>query len=244
MNKILLGRNASYALILMKEIGVFNLSICNSIKNIKNSFLPGFNQLSNEQFHILDKFNSMSIIKNSNSTVEAWAVIFKILGVEAARNNLETIYPISNNDIEKVEWLIEYFDLINSEDIKNDIFNARTGIVQRYKLMCMVELIDRLCKIHLALNGACYKDKVENLKRIFRSRPYFPEQLKVTGEEMMEIAQEKPGRWISTAKDKLLYKLINVEKFPKENINTYMELVKEAIEEALVEETMKNEGLI
>jgi hypothetical protein len=60
---------------------------------------------------------------------------------------------------------------------------------------------------------------------------------------MMEIAREKPGKWISVAKDKLLQKLINTKRFPKDP-NLYMELVQESVEEALVEETMKEEGLI
>jgi hypothetical protein len=77
----------------------------------------------------------------------------------------------------------------------------------------------------------------------FCARPYFPEQLKVSGDDLINLANEPPGPWISVAKEKLLFKLINTDKFPKDEIK-YNELVQEAVEETLLEEEMKREGLI
>jgi tRNA nucleotidyltransferase/poly(A) polymerase len=139
-NKILLGRFAAETLALMKSIGVFKIKVFNSIQNASASLLPGLNDIDDQYFYNLNKYNSKMNEKQLPSVIELWAILLKPLGHEQARTNLETIYPLSLNDIEKIEWMIQYWSIIDSTDIKNDIFKARTGIVNRYKLMCMREL--------------------------------------------------------------------------------------------------------
>jgi tRNA nucleotidyltransferase (CCA-adding enzyme) len=232
-NKLLVGKHVASTLKLMQEIGVFQLKVFNGIKNQNVVMLPALNTMAEEDFNVLETFNRNNLLL---SHIEAWTVLLKQLGKDKAKENLESIYPISQVDIEKVEWLIDHFDLIDEEDYRNAIFKARDGIVDRMKLMCMRELLKRLCKIRTVLDPE-YKDKAHKLIEDFCARPYFHEQLKVNGDELMTIANEKPGKWINTAKEKLLFKLINSNRFPKEQ-DKYMELVHESIEEALVEDMM------
>lgn len=234
-NKLLVGKYVAKTLELMKAIGVFELKVFNGIKKQNVTLLPELKTMDKKHFETLQFFNN----NNSQiSHIEAWTVLLKPLGKDKARETLESIYPISLIDIEKVEWLIDHYNLIDEEDYRNAIFKARDGIVDRMKLMCMRELLKRLCKIRTVLDP-CYKDKAHKLIEDFCARPYFHEQLKINGDELMSIANEKPGKWINTAKEKLLYKLINCKRFPKEQ-EKYMELVHEAIEEALVEDIMES----
>ena len=234
MNKLILGRYAAETLRLMRSIGVFNVKVHNSLKNSATTILPGLNELDDTQFDVLTVLNDSN--KGSIGPIEAWTMLLKPLGIEASKSNLESIQALNNTDIRKVEWLIGHFTLIDSEDMKNDLFNARTGIIKDQKLFCMRDLIRRLCRIHTKYD-ATKKESAEKLTHAFCSRPYFEEQLKVNGETLMQIANEGPGPWIGIAKEKLLLKLINTDRFPKEE-EKYMELAQEAIEEALFEQTM------
>lgn len=235
MNKLVLGRYAADTLKLMKAIGVFNITVNNSLKGTASTILPGLNDLTDEQFDVLKLMND-SISKAPIGPIEAWTMLLRPLGIEGAKTNLESIQALNNTDIRKVEWLIEHFTLIDSEDVKNDIFAARNGIVKDLKLYGMRDLIKRLCRIHTKYD-VTKKEKAEKLTHAFCSRPYFEEQLKVNGDVMMQIANEQPGPWIGMAKEKLLEKLINTDRFPKEEAK-YMEFVQEAVEEALFEQTM------
>lgn len=235
MNKLILGRYAADTLKLMKAIGVFNITVNNSLKGTVSTILPGLNELTDEQFDVLKPLNN-TISKSPITLLEVWTMLLKPLGIEGAKLNLESIQALNNTDIRKVEWLIEHFTLIDSEDIRNDIFAARNGIVKDLKLMGMRDLIENLCRIHTKYD-ATKKEKAIRLTNSFRVRPYFEEQLKVNGETLMQIANEGPGPWIGVAKEKLLQKLINTDRFPKEE-EKYMELVQESVEEALFEQTM------
>lgn len=237
MNKLILGLYASKALTLMKEIGMFDVILFNPLENMEVSFLSGLKEI--EDYSILDKLN----FENENITkIEAWTVLLKPLGSEKAKDNLKKLHMLYLSDILKVQWLIDYFDLIDSEDLRNDIFKAKTGIVKVQGLMCLRDLILRLNKIRVQLNKD-YKEKSKKLMDAFCSRPYFDNQLKLVDEDFIKIGNDESGAWLESAKEKLLYKLINTESFPKEE-DKYMELAQEAVEEAIIEETMQMEGLI
>lgn len=240
MNKLLAGRYASTALQMMREIGFFDLNISNSIAGKTNQFLPGLKELTNEYLNIIDIFNANN---KGEATLELWTLLLKPLGKDKAKENLESFYPVSKEDIERIEWMIDNFMIIEAEDMRNTIFAARTGIVKRLGLSCMRDLIKRVGRVHVTLyNDEDHKNKHRLMLDAFCMRPYFHEQLKVTGEQMMEIANEGPGPWIGEAKEKLLHKLINTKKFPKEE-NEYMNLVKESVEEAIFEQAFKAAGL-
>ena len=238
-NKLIAGRYASKALQMMREIGVFKLNITNSISGKQTQLLPGLNELTNEHISILDIFNSKN---KGNATLELWTLLLRSLGKDKAKENLESFYPVSKDEIECIEWMIDNFMIIESEDIRSSIFEARTGIVARFKLPCMKDLLKRIGNIHVTLyNDEDHKNKYRLMIDAFCMRPYFHEQLKVTGDQIMEIAGEGPGPWINDVKERLLKKLIHTKKFPKEE--DYMVLVNEAIEETLIEKEFKAAGI-
>lgn len=226
MNKLILGRHASDILKLMKCIGVFNIKTKNAL-NVPTTILPSINVLTDEQLDVLNILNSS---KFTIEPIEAWTLLLKPLGSETAKINLESIQALNNIDIRKVEWLIDHFTLTESEDLKNDIFKSKVGIIKDLKFNGMKDLIKKLCAINTKLG---HKEKAEKLMYAFCSRPYFDEQIKVNGETLMKIANKGPGQWISVVKEKLLFKLINTEKFPKDE--EYMKLVNETVQEVLSE---------
>lgn len=232
-NKLIMGRNVKATLELMCEIGIFDLYVLNS-KNKDAKIAHYIKELSSSDFELLESFNN-SVNDSNNSDdllLESWVVLLKSLDDDKVRETLESCRPLSNNDIEKVRWLIKHYNLIDSDDLRNDIFKAKDGIVQKKKMMCMKELLLKMCNIYVILYGKQYKAKAKLLMKTFFSRPYFYEQIKVSGEDFMKIAEREAGPWINDAKDRLLVKLINSEVFPKD-INKYMELVVESIQEVL-----------
>lgn len=241
MNKLLAGRYASTALQMMREIGFFDLKIPNSVAGKPTQFLPGMKELTNEYLNVVDIFNANN---KGEATLELWTLLLKPLGKEKAKESLESFYPVNKEDIERIEWMIDNFMIIESEDMRNAIYEARTGIVKRLGLPCMGDLLRRVARVHVILYGDDdHKNKQRLLLDAFRMRPYFPEQLEVTGEQMMEIANEGPGPWIGTAKEKLLLKIINSNPLIKNKDERYMSLVKESVEEAVFQQAFKDAGL-
>jgi len=231
MNKLITGNFAYMTLTLMKEMGFFELNIKNSIDGIQ-TFLPNLKDIEDEH---LQKLTMLNLKSNSKLTpLETWVFLFQPLGKEIAKKNLESFRPLNNDEIEKVEWLIENFDLVNSEDIKMAIFNARIGIVKRYKLPCMKELLMSLSKIHVKLNKIKYEKIEKKLLDAFCSRPYFEEQLEVNGDQLMELTQKTAGPWITQVKEKILFNIINEAKYPRTE-EEYNKIIQKSIEEILGE---------
>jgi len=229
MNKLIAGNFVHVTLTLMKEMGFFELNIKNTIDG-PQTFLPDFNKISDEH---LQKITLLNLKSDSNLTpLEIWAFMFQPLGSKVAKKNLESFRPLNNNEIEKVEWLINNYNLVDSQDIKMSIYNARTGIVKRYKLSCMKELLISLSKIHAKLNKEKYGKTKKELLNAFCSRPYFEEQLKVKGEQLIELAGEKEGPWISKVKERILLNIIKEDKYPRDQ-KRYDEIVRNSIDEIL-----------
>jgi tRNA nucleotidyltransferase (CCA-adding enzyme) len=226
MNKLITGNFAYATLTLMREIGVFNLQIKNSIDG-NQQFLPNFKDIEDEHLQKLTLLN----LNSKLTSLEVWTFIFQPLGSEIAKKNLESFRPINNDEIEKVEWLIDNYDLVDSEDIKIDLYNARTGIIKRHKLPCMRELLISLCHIQSKLNKVKYENIEKKLIDTFCSRPYFEEQLTVNGDQLIEMTGKQPGPWITQVKEKIILNIINEPKYPKnERID---EIIKNSIEEIL-----------
>ena len=232
MNKLIAGNFAYATLILMKEMGFFNLNIKNSIDGAQ-IFLPNFNDITDEHLQNLTILNLKSDVKLT--AIEIWTFLLQPLGKEIAKKNLESFRPLTNDEIEKVEWLIENYNLVNSEDIKISIYNARTGIVKRYKIPCMKELLISLSKIHTKMNKKKYIGIEKKLVDIFCSRPYFEEQLTINGEELIEITGKVAGPWISQVKEQIILNIINEVKYPRDQ-NKYDIIVKKSIDEILIGE--------
>jgi len=230
MNKIITGNFAYMTLMIMKKMGFFELNIKNSIDGVQ-IFFPDFEKIQKEHLEKIVLLNLKSDLKNTE--IEVWAFILQPLGSEMARKNLESFRPLNNDDIEKVEWLIDNYNLVDSEDIKMAIFNARTGIVKRHKLPCIKELLISLSKIHAKLDNKYSKIEAK-LINAFCSRPYFEEQLLVNGNQLIELAKQEAGPWITQVKEKILFNLINEVKYPHEQ-DKYDEIVLKSIKEVLGE---------
>lgn len=231
MNKLITGNFAYMTLILMKEMGFFKLKIKNSIDGVQ-TFLPNFNDIKDDHLQKLTMLNLKSISKLT--TLETWTFLLQPLGKEIAKKNIESFRPLNNDEIEKVEWLIENFDLVDSENIKMSIFNARTGIIKRYKIPCMKEMLISISRIRIKLNKTKYEKIEEKLLDAFCSRPYFEEQLEVNGDQLIELAQKPAGPWIAQVKEKILFNIINEAKYPRVE-EKYNEIVQKSIEEVLGE---------
>jgi tRNA nucleotidyltransferase (CCA-adding enzyme) len=229
MNKLLAGNFAYITLTLMDQIGFFELNINNSIDG-KQRFLPQFCGIPDEHVQKLTVLNLKTV---KLSPIELWAFLLQPLGSELAKSNLESFRPLNNDDIERVVWLIDNYELINSTNFALDIFYARTGIIKRHKLPCMKELLMSLYKIHSRLNPK-YLHVDKKMLDAFCSRPYFEEQLAINGDQLIEMTQMKAGPWISEVKERILLNLINEDKFPRDS-EKYDTIVKKSIEEVLGE---------
>jgi len=230
MNKLIMGNFAYATLTLMREMGFFKLNIKNSIDGIQ-TFLPHFSDIKDEH---LQKLTLLNLGKDHKlNSLETWAFLFQPLGIQKAKENLESFRPLNNDDIERVEWLIENYDLVKSDNIKISIYNARTGIVKRHKITCMKELLISLVKIHTKLTKE--KNLEKKLLDTFCSYPYFDEQLMVDGEQLIEIAQKPAGPWIAQVKDRIILNILNMDRYPREQ-EKYDEIVNLSINEILMED--------
>ena len=228
MNKIITGNFAYMTLMIMKELGFFKLNIKNSIDGVQ-TFFPDFEKIPKEY---LEKIVLLNLKSDSKITeIEVWAFILQPLGSKMARKNLESFRPLNNDGIEKVEWLINNYDLVNSENFRMAIFNARTGIVKRHKIPCMKELLISLSRIRAKLDNK-YNNVEIKLLSAFCSRPYFEEQLLINGEQLIELTKKEAGSWITQVKERILLNLINEIKYPYEQ-DKYDEVVLKSIKEII-----------
>lgn len=229
-NKIISGNFAYATIILMRQIGVFDLYIKNSYVNSNVKLLPNIFDLSEEHLQSLTEINIKKEVKFT--TMELWAYLLQPLGSEVARINLESFYPINKDEIEKVEWLIQHYDLILSDDLRLAIYNAKTGIVRRKKLMCMKELLINLCRIYKKMDYIKYKKIDKIILDQFCSRPYFAEQLNISGQYLMDLTGLQAGPWISEVKEKIILNLIAEKNYPY-NEDNYNKIVQNSVNEIL-----------
>jgi tRNA nucleotidyltransferase (CCA-adding enzyme) len=226
MNKLLTGENVKATLSLMKKSGIFNIRVDGE------PFLPSINNMDDEEFNILNKYNSHAS-DNFVSYIELWSLLFRHTPDEVARTELYAFFPITKLSIEKALWVKNHFYFITSTDLHNDIFEARTGVVKNIKQSGMRELIQHIASIHnLVNNTAESRAKAKELYDAFCEKPYFPEQLRITGDDLVKICDKKPGKWIDDVKEHILYELINAEKFPYE-YDAYMDVVSKSIRAVL-----------
>ena len=225
MNKLIAGDNVKATLLLMKKSGIFDISIDNE------PFLPSIKSIADEDFEIMNQYNTNA--KDTSSSIELWSLLFRNVDDTVIRNELYSFFPISKLSIEKTIWIKNHFYFITSEDLHNDIFNARTGVVKHIKQAGMRELIQHIANIHNNVhNTPESKARAKELYDAFCEKPYFAEQLRVTGDDLVKYCSKEPGKWIDDIKERILYMLINVEEFPYE-YDDYMKIVADAIKYVL-----------
>lgn len=235
LDKILSGKFVDQALQFMKENGFFKLLILD-INNEPIDFLSFFDTLD-------DYSNIKALNQNKPLTnIQIWATIVKDLDINIL-NDLLTNGLIKEDEKNKIIWIIENFDIIYSDNLKLEIYNSRSEDIKQKGLMYLRDLVIKLSEIHNALDKST-KELTDKLMISFCSRPYFNNQIKVADSEFINMAsEEEGGEWLDLAKEKLLKKLILSDPFPKD-MNLYLELVSESIEEAFGEQLMKESGLL
>lgn len=225
---ILYGKNVLNTIDLMKSLNIFNIKISNNIYLLNSfNYIDFLNlKMVNDTFHM--------------NWIETLSLLFKDNKNEL--NNLVDLNLINSEECQKIEWIIDNFDLINQDDYREHLFHAKTGIVAEKGLMQMKELLLNITKIY----NKIYPDKKSQIEKImfdFCRRPYFKNQIKVNDSIFIEIANEDDENLLNLAKEKLLYKLIKTDNFPKE-MNDYMKFVNESVEEAINESMMKELGIL
>lgn len=224
MNKLLAGENVKDTLMLMKKSGIFKINIDGE------KFLPSINTINDEDFDIMNKYNTN--VENS-STIELWSMLYRNVDDTVMRTELFAFFPISKLAIEKAIWVKNHFYFITSKDLHNDIFNARTGIIKHIKQVGMREMIQHIANIHNSVEHT--KESYARAKELYNAfceKPYFAEQLRVTGDDLAKFCNKEPGKWIEDVKENILYSLINMEPFPYE-YDDYMTVVGESIRNVL-----------
>lgn len=227
---ILYGKNVNNTIALMKQIGVFDIILSNDNVEFLNVF-------SNMDFSTLETINKGRHL----NWIETLTILFK-----DNKDNLLNLFNLGLVDqfeYDKICWLINEFDMINSTDYRESIFkSARKGIVKEKGLMQMKELLINLTNIY----NKIYIDRKEEIKKImfdFCCRPYFHNQIKIEDEIFIEISNDNDEYLLYNSKEKLLYKLVKSERFPKE-MQDYMNYVSESVEEAVNEKMMAELGLL
>lgn len=235
IDKILSGKFVDEALLFMNKNGFFDLKI-NDINGNSIEFLSFFKDI--------DDYSKLKILNQNKplTNIQIWATIIKDLDIDIL-NHLLLSGLINDIEKEKIIWIIENFNIIYEENLKLAIFNSRSKHIKEEGLMYLRDLIIKLSEIHNALDKNT-KSLTDQLMISFCSRPYFNNQIKIPDSEFISMAnEEEGGDWLDIAKEKLLKKLVLSNPFPKE-MNLYLEVVSEAIEEAFGELLMKESGLL
>ena len=226
INRILLSRYAKESIICMNKIGLMNLDI-NIFK-----ILSGISEDKNI-LNLIDIYNNNLSVKTKLYPIEVWAIISLSFKEEEIESKLSSISMFDDKEISKIEWLISNWNILECDNYKDALYNSRNVIVKEYGLMCLRELVIRLCKIHNSLD-VNNKTKTDKLLIDLCSRPYFNNQLHITDAQLMEMSGEDSMELINKIKVRLIYKFVIADCFPRE-MEGYLYLTKEAIEEVVFE---------
>jgi hypothetical protein len=182
---------------------------------------------------IEDKYDFFPFIKNTKSVklcvrfnnykritlVELYAALFYYRREKNIAAQLQPLQILSDEDIRKVEWLVDNFMLLanKNEKLRIAIYNSIDGIVKEKKIPVLKELLHDLTNIYKALG---INIKIKDVMFALCSRPYFYEQLEIDDETIIKTFYNlHPNEIIdlNKTKDKILYKLITLDKYPTEN---------------------------
>lgn len=231
MNDLILGKNIKATLELMIAMGVANQKINNVVKKEKTIFFKWVSEVPTEQLEKLEKFNNNIKYYNDDLKIEAWSILLESLGEEKARECLESFYPLNQDDIEKVIWIINHNELIDSENMKIDILKAKTQVIETNGQMYYRDIIKRVGRLYSILYGDEYKKKSKNLMDAFCSRPYFIEQLKHQEDDLVKMTKIDTGEWVSQVQNKIIHKIVHSPKMPKND--DYNKIVDETIKDVV-----------
>jgi tRNA nucleotidyltransferase/poly(A) polymerase len=206
-NKLIRGKNIAKTLLLMSKLNIFDLKI-----EGKYDFFPFIKSKRNIKLCVqLNKHKKISLI-------ELYATLFYKRENEIDIQ-LKPLQILNDEDIEKVKWLVNNFTLLQNKDLKLRvaIYNSIDGIVKEKKIPLLKELLHSLTNIYKALG---IKIRIKDVMFALCSRPYFYEQLEINDETIINTFYKlHPNEVINLndTKDRILYKLITLDRYPTEN---------------------------
>lgn len=224
-NKLLQGKYAQIALQMLKKFGFFKLKMSNGHK-----FFNSIQSIDDDYFEVLAAYNAHCKLPN---ILELYALLYMKSDDDTIRNDLLAVLPVNKLSIEKIIWIIHHFDLTESKDLHNDIFKARDGIIKDIKQPGMCELIKHIAHLYKMLYYTdASKARAKEIYDAFCSKPYFGDQLRITGDELMEYTGKGPGKWIEDVKEDILHTLLNMEVYPHE-YSDYMDVVRASLKKVI-----------
>ena len=228
-NRIVKGKNAKETIMLMKKGGYFKLELSNG-----EIFMPFLNRPDEKLLSIMSEYNLHSGQYSQTNILDDYVLMFLSSDKEEIKDNLLTLSPISEEEIEKILWMTKHFYLITSKDLYHDIYQAKDKYIESENVgrAGMCELIKHL--VNIAKYMVFSPESVEHARKIYHAfceKPYFKEQLRPTDEEFCIYAHNKEiGPWLDEVKEAILRQLIDAKSYPF-SYNDYMKYVSAGFKE-------------
>jgi len=160
--------------------------------------------IDQNNFNTLVKYN-INIFNSSK--LEMFAILF--LNNEVIKNDF-----LNNQDEINVNWLLKNIELIKSDNIQNELFNAsKHQAIKNIHIFKM--LLRHLCNIYENAFDVSTKD-ANDLMFLLLSKPYLPEQI-IIPEQFNDIKNK------AELKEKILYHLINNQFMNNETYESFVE---------------------
>ena len=206
LRKIMSSKYAYKALTLMQHHKLF-LAKCD-INTQKVKIFEAFNDIN---FDVIKKFNRAGL------EFENWSELLHNDSFE----ELTKFNVFNKHDLNIIKWLInndKLYEANADKDFVTNIFNSISPEERKYDIHHMRALIDIMNRKYLMKNNnsAEAKEKVNKVLFWLCARPYFINQLDITGQEIMTIVDNAiEGTWIGDVKSALLHKLTFCDHYPR-----------------------------
>ena len=202
LRKIIKGKYANDALKLMNQYHIFSAKCL-----INNEQTPILEMFENIDFDI-EKFNKLE-----DRELEIWSEIID----NEHFNELVKFNVFNKEELNTIKWLINNKDLYNvekDEDYIKAIANSIGKEEKKRDIHYLKMLIDRNNRKYIIKTGD--KTKPEKMYFWLCARPYFVNQLHVTGQEILTSSKnKKDGKWVGELKNELLKKLTFAKNYPR-----------------------------
>jgi len=202
LRKIIKGKYANDALKLMNQYHIFSAKC--SINNIQT---PIFEAFENIDFDI-EKFNKLE-----DRELEIWSELIDNKHID----ELTKFNVFNKEELNTIKWLInnkDFFDVESDNDCIKKIAGSIGKEEKKKDIHYLKMLIDRNNRKYIIKTGD--KTKPEKIYFWLCARPYFVNQLHVTGQEILKSSKNKTdGKWVGELKNELLKKLTFAENYPR-----------------------------
>ena len=228
LNKLIVGKSAAQALLKMDQIGMFKAKIFNPFLEKHIEILPILRGVKIEQLLNLTKYNNYRYHRDGyNRTLDCWVLLLNEFKNYKILDMLHNLHPVNFDDMDKIKWMLDNYNIVNSGTFKQDVIQAKVGIVEKNNFFTLYELICKLLKINTVLNGF---DALELSKKIIFemcSRPYFIEQ--INGTSIKKFLNLEDEEKINKIKERMLPKILFSGSYP--NNQEYEKIILESAKE-------------